>query len=393
MNNYHNFKRLYYFIKKRQNKNIKIKNKYYYFYKILSLLFIIDNILLILYKFIDKYEKYENFLKYCNKSTLLKIMHKQIPKISIISPIYNREKYILRFLISIQSQNFKEIEIILIDDFSLDNSSALIEKYKKKDERIILIKNKKNKGTFICRNIGALYSKGQYIILPDPDDIITEEILKYLYNYSVKYKYEMIRFNMYIGNKRVFNNNFNSLKKRAIFQPELSTYLFHGKKRLQLLDFNVCNKFIKREAYIRAIYNIPKFCINQYMIIVEDQIMNYILYRVVKSFIFINKIGYYYIKNKQSVTINIQKISEQRLKSWFIYLKIVFHISKSNQYEKIMANELLNIFINKFNFKHNLEFFKKEKIFYNDIIKLYIDCKYITNKNKIILKNLMNIIL
>jgi glycosyltransferase involved in cell wall biosynthesis len=308
--------------------------------------------------------------------------------------VYNREKYILRFLISIQSQNFKDIEIILIDDCSIDNSSVLIEKYQQLDERIILIKNKKNKGTFICRNIGVLYSKGQYLIIPDPDDIITEGILKYLYNYSIKYNYEMIRFHMYIGNRIIFNNNYNYLKKKVIFQPELSTYLFYGKKRHRLRDFNICNKFIKREAYIRAINNLPKFCLNQYLIIAEDQIMNYILYRTVKSFKFINKIGYYYIMNKQSVTLNRKKISEQRLKNLFIYLKIVIHISKNNKYEKIMANKLFNILILKFNFKKNLiSCKKKDKIFYYNIIKSYIGCKYISEKNKMKLKKLMNIIL
>jgi len=375
-----------------KKKKYKINKKYYYFFKIFSL--ILDILILILNKSLDKYEKLEKFLKYCNQSTLFKIMDKQMPRISIISPVYNREKYILRFLISIQSQNFKDIEILLIDDCSIDNSSVLIEEYQKLDERIILIKNKKNKGTFICRNIGVLYSKGQFLIIPDPDDIITKDILKYLYNYSIKYNYEMIRFHMYIGNRIIFNNNYNYLKKKVIFQPELSTYLFYGKKRHQLRDFNICNKFIKREAYIRAINNLPKFCLNQYLIIAEDQIMNYILYRTVKSFKFINKIGYYYIMNKQSVTLNKKKISEQRLKNLFIYLKIVFHISKNNKYEKIMANELFNILILKFNFKKYLiSCKKKDKKFYYNIIKSYIGCKYISEKNKIKLKKLMNIIL
>ena len=63
-------------------------------------------------------------------------------KISIISPIYNRERFIFRFFTSIQFQDFSDIEIILVDDCSIDNSVKLIEDYKKKDERIILIKNK-----------------------------------------------------------------------------------------------------------------------------------------------------------------------------------------------------------------------------------------------------------
>ena len=83
----------------------------------------------------------------------------------------NTEKYILRFIRNIQNQFFENIEIILVDDFSLDNSKKIIEKLQKDDERIALIKHKNNKGTLISRKNGILKSKGKYIIIPDSDDI------------------------------------------------------------------------------------------------------------------------------------------------------------------------------------------------------------------------------
>ena len=104
-------------------------------------------------------KKLELYLNICNET---KLLHKQYfhkienPKISIISPVHNREKYILRFLRSIQNQCFDGIEIILVDDFSEDNSVKLIENYQKEDKRIILIKHNKNKGTLISRNHGAI---------------------------------------------------------------------------------------------------------------------------------------------------------------------------------------------------------------------------------------------
>ena len=120
-------------------------------------------------------KKYINFIN--NKLLIIK-KYKKIkkPKISVVSPIYNREKYIYKFLKIIQSQSFDHIEIIFIDDFSKDNSINIIEELKKKDERIALIKNTNNKGTFISRNIGALYSNSKYLILPDPDDILDKNI-------------------------------------------------------------------------------------------------------------------------------------------------------------------------------------------------------------------------
>ena len=81
----------------------------------------------------------------------------------IIWSIYNREKYILRFLRSIQNQFFDNIEIILVDDFSTDNSAKLIKEYQKEDPRIILIKHGKNKGTLIIINYNILLFLLKYL--------------------------------------------------------------------------------------------------------------------------------------------------------------------------------------------------------------------------------------
>ena len=118
----------------------------------------------------------EKYYKICQNGILLNEVKtyktNENPTISIISTIYNKEKYILRFLRSLQNQNYDNIEIILVDDFSEDNSIKVIERYKKEDERIILLKNKKNKGTLISRNLGIFLSKGKYVIIPDVDDIL-----------------------------------------------------------------------------------------------------------------------------------------------------------------------------------------------------------------------------
>lgn len=85
--------------------------------------------------------KIENYKEINNKGILLnkkQFKKAQKPKISIISPVYNRGQYILRFIRSIQNQYFNDIEIILIDDFSDDNTSDIIKKCQKEDERIIL---------------------------------------------------------------------------------------------------------------------------------------------------------------------------------------------------------------------------------------------------------------
>ena len=100
----------------------------------------------------------------------------------------------------------------------------------------------------------------------------------------------MIRFNIYKGESNIFFNHIvNRLKISPIYQPELTTYLFYALGTLEQIDFNLSNKFIKRETYIRALNSMTEFYLNQYMINLEDGIMNYMLYRSSKSLYFIKK--------------------------------------------------------------------------------------------------------
>ena len=131
--------------------------------------------------------------KFCsdNIKIIKKFRKMKNPKVSLISPIYNREGFLTRFLKNIQHQNFDDIEIIFVDDKSTDAGVKILKKYQKLDKRIKIIKHKKNKGTFISRNIGVLYSNAKYIILPDPDDIISKDIIRTCLYYAEKYNYEI----------------------------------------------------------------------------------------------------------------------------------------------------------------------------------------------------------
>jgi glycosyltransferase involved in cell wall biosynthesis len=314
------------------------------------------------------------------------------PKVSIISAVYNREKYLIRFINSIQKQKFNDVEIIFIDDFSEDNSIKIIENSQQKDKRILLIKNKKNKGTFICRNLGVLKSRGEYLLLPDPDDIISQDIIDMSYKLSKKKNYEMIRFNIYIGNGKIFLNNIvKNLQSRPIFQPELSMYLVYGLGKLRLTDYNVSNKFVKRVAFIRALNCLYKYYLKIYMVECEDGLMNYFLYRTVKSFYFLKKIGYYYIYNKKTNKERQTRILK-KLKFQFLYLKIVFEFTKKTLLEKNICNAILN-FIEYYNKQINFSLKnKKDFQFYNDIINTYLNSSFINANNKNYLSKIRNVI-
>ena len=295
----------------------------------------------------------------------------------------------MRLLRSIQFQNFKDIEIILIDDSSKDNSIELIKNYQNEDNRIKLITNKKNKGTFSSRNLGILKSRGDYVILPDSDDILLENSLYYFYHFAVMHEYEFLRFNVYIHyGKTFFGGITHNLESRPIYQPELSTYIFYGLGFLKQVDYNVCNKFIKREALIRALNLLDHLNIRMYMTCHEDGLLNYILYRTAKSAYFIKKFGYYYIKNNYKKRKGYYNFNN--IKFSFIHIMSVFNYSKNTKFEKDMTNEIFKRLIIKKKIKNRLSLLNKEFNFFINIINHLNNNEFFLNKYKIYLSHFIN---
>ena len=120
------------------------------------------------------------------------------PKISIIITLYNQEKYIKKLYANIQQQELKDIEIIFVDDASTDNSFFIIKDIMKSDKRIVYIKNPINRKQYYSINIGVLYSKGEYILSCDPDDLILNNILLKAYETAKKYNLDILEFYMLI---------------------------------------------------------------------------------------------------------------------------------------------------------------------------------------------------
>ena len=279
---------------------------------------------------------------------------------------------------------------MFIDDCSKDNSVKIIEYYKREDERINLVKQKNNKGTLISRNIGVLLAKGTFVTIPDSDDILSQKILKICYEATRRYNYDMIRFNYYEQKtKGAWMKAFNQLGNLRIYQPELSTFIFYGLGYLRLNDFLVTNKLIKRDLYIRALNDIKPFYLNQYMIILEDELINYSLHLNANSLYLMQKIGYYKIYNKNSVTQKKKKKKNMKYKFLFLYLKFIYENTKNNKYEKDMAFFILNKYIKKINI---LKSINNEFEFYLEILIKYLNCKFIDNTNKIKIVKMIELI-
>ena len=122
------------------------------------------------------------------------------PKISVIIPMYNTAKYITQCLESVAAQNFKDYEVIVLDDCSTDNSIAIVESLKAKfDGRLQLVKMKKNNGSpGFPRNKGIKLAKGKYIIFLDSDDLFIDTALEELYKIAEETQADVLHANQFI---------------------------------------------------------------------------------------------------------------------------------------------------------------------------------------------------
>ena len=143
------------------------------------------------------YINYNGTLLYDNK----KFKKNENPKISIIITVHNGQAFIQSALRSIQNQDFQDIEIIIVDDDSKDDSLKIIKELTKEDPRIILISNDRNRGYLYSLINGVLNSKGKYITILDVDDLFSvENTLTTVYDEVEKYDLDMLGIGCYTRN-------------------------------------------------------------------------------------------------------------------------------------------------------------------------------------------------
>ena len=125
-----------------------------------------------------------------------------MPKISVIIPVFNTDKYLGQCIESIINQTFKDIEIVCINDGSTDNSLKILEEYAQKDNRVRVI-SQENQGVSIARNRGIVEARGEYLIFVDSDDFLCNECLEEAIENICTYDADILCF----GLNRVVNGN------------------------------------------------------------------------------------------------------------------------------------------------------------------------------------------
>ena len=218
--------------------------------------------------------KYVNFIKESNYQIYYSQVEK--PKISFITTVFNQEKYLPTFIFSVQNQKLKEYELIFIDDFSIDNSTKIIQKFEENDKRIKLIRNKKNMGTSYSRFIGEYNAISEYIIFIDCDDLVLEEGIFNSYKYIKKYKIDIVQFHsIWKFENKIFINEFSYNYTKIIYQPYLSYIFYYNNKKKEGDEYNYAlwNKLIKKEIVNKAFKWIDENYIKEKIIAHNDLIM------------------------------------------------------------------------------------------------------------------------
>ena len=321
------------------------------------------------------YSAFINFMIKKNKNL------KKIPKISIFLPIYNKNKYLLNSIKSIQKQTLKDIEIIGVNDCSTDNSLNKLKKISKIDSRIKIINNDRNHGLLYSRTMGILNSTGEFLLNLDPDDeFVDKNNLEYLYKIAKIYNVDILNFAYKHRNKDDLRCK---IVNKIIKKPILFKSAFDNKYQLQ--DYLIWNKFIKRKIMLKAYEIFKNKVYSQKWNYHEDNIWSILVYKYSNSMLCINNTIYLYNSLKESLMHQIDKSSIE-LKN-LIYKEEMLEIILDNKnYHKYIIGEY-NKLINRINKKLpilNSNFKIKSKFIKIIIlcIKLYKCPNYIINKIK-----------
>ena len=229
----------------------------------------------------------------------------------------------------------KQIEIIFIDDVSTDNSSEIIKEFMKKDKRIIYLKNDINRRTFYSRKRGVLNSKGEYILIIDPDDLLLNNILEKAYETAKYYNLDILQFYIIIGNYKK-NNVWKNLKCKngIVYYPKIKEFFYKCRPP------NLWDKLIKREIFIKSInfmgenYNYDRFEVH------DDDLAIFGLLKMAKSYGFLEQIGYFYnCYNPNSTTRQSFKIKnvDKIFKTLFTIMKYFIEKSNNTRKDKLLA--------------------------------------------------------
>ena len=312
------------------------------------------------------------------------------PNISIIIPTYNSQDELIYLHKSIQDQSLKNIEIIYVDNNSTDDTINIIQKIQKRDKRIILLKNKENKGPFYSRNKGVIFSKGEYIQFIDSDDILFgNNTLEKAYQVAKAFDLDVVQYKLIAKFKKKYGFLIEKLKNTIVYQPELSDLMYYGTGKLEKTNHFIMNKIIKKETFLKSLIFIGNEILNENLFFNEDILQLFSILRVANSFLYINDIGYAKLDRiKKTKTLfgsrYNPKFSNKILHDNFIEIGFIYNKTKNNKQDKAICCEFLKMTKGCYSSIFNKVTQGFELL--DEIFTLLLNSEYINKSNKVKIK-------
>ena len=225
--------------------------------------------------------------------------------VSVIVPVYNTEKYLMRCIESIMRQTYENLEIILVDDGATDSCPLLCEELKKTDSRIVVL-HKQNEGLGKARNSGLSLAKGKYVTFVDSDDWISEKHIENLYSAIVKYDADLA-----IGSHTIVDSELN----QKICPLKIKACVYESDS---IEDDILLNMIAPSAEYEQDVRIESSVCMNLYRLdliqannlrftservsVAEDLLFHVDYIRLAGRITVVEEFGYYYFENNLSIT-------------------------------------------------------------------------------------------
>lgn len=328
-----------------------------------------------------------------------------MPKVSVIIPVYNVEKYLRECLDSVINQTLQDIEIILIDDGGKDNCPRIIDEYAKKDSRIVAI-HKENGGYGQTCNVGLERAHGEYISIVEPDDYIDKNMYEDLYKLAKKNDTDIVKSDFYKNiqceNKKQCNKHFSQNLKTSLKegtytlneQPEFLQYhpsIWSALYKKEFLDENNI-RFVEAPGagWTDNPFQVQCFCLAEKIMYTSNA---YYYWRVTSE----DPMGNIEIPLLRSMEIHNWLKSKniddkQILKNLYIremkYLKIIHRIIKFSDF--LRYKKLLNKYFDTlhWNIINNDELLSNRQSKFFNKLKKHFYVKLLSDKYKLFKQNL-----
>lgn len=258
--------------------------------------------------------------------------------ISVIVPVYNIETYIEQCVLSICSQTYQKLEILLVDDGSTDGSGALCDSLAKRDQRITVL-HKDHKGNATARRDGVNYSHGQYIGFVDGDDWIEADMYENLYRFAKRHNAEMVTSAGYREYKQGTGSALlaDNLPEGIYDMSDSSNLLLNnifptGFNRKYNPNGAIWNKLYKKEIIFDAVnYFEDNFTL------FEDNVINIAAILQASKVYIQHKPFYHHRERENSITYSLDEHVYEHLSKAYFYLK---KIIEKSAHREIIRNQL-----------------------------------------------------